>query len=103
MDHRDKLAAERKSPTFRINTVIQGPPVTDGTKLLRELVACLDGIKPVADLMQADVADVARWTRVGLPTALGELVYRLHREHQSMPGRSQSPGYSTEMAFSLVL
>lgn len=83
--------------------VISEPNLGEATKILRTLVASLNGIKPVANLIGVDVVVVAGWTRNGVPDEHAKTVLMLSQEHGSaVPGRSQDPQYTFGDPFSVA-
>ena len=63
--------------------------IDEGTSLLRELVADLGGVRPVARLLEVEAQVVSDWTRKGLPRHLWKKVRRL--QHENVPSPSIEP------------
>lgn len=82
--------------------VMAGPPVTESAQLLREVVICSHGTKPVADFLGVPRERIEQWTHGEVPPQyLGKLM-RL-REINGLPGRSQDPRYYEGMSFPVAL
>jgi len=85
-------------------TIVRNFPASEGTKLLRELVAALDGVKQVSHLMGVDRTTIAHWTRHGLPDEYLAEVTRLRYLYSERPdGRAQRSDYRPEIPVRLAL
>jgi hypothetical protein len=98
---REKLNAERKAYISRGHTVISHY-VDEGTQILRDLVGEV-GVRPAARMLGEDWAEVAGWTRKGLPEGRWVEVQALYREHRgSSISLPQDPGFDGQAQFTVA-
>jgi len=74
----------------------------EGTNYLRNMVANMDGVIPVARALKEKPATIARWTRVGLPKKRWAEVRRLCLATAKMSqNQPQNPNYNIMADFSV--
>jgi hypothetical protein len=76
--------------------------VDESASLLREVIICAHGTKPVADYLGVRRETIERWTLKKVPKRYHAKLRKL-REACGPPGRGQDPEYSYEVSYSVGL